>query len=72
MTRLDDTLTMKPPILVRDPHTLRSRFGDRVAAARARTRQRSIRVSAREESPLLSGGIASHSRADRRARSVAE
>jgi hypothetical protein len=42
-----------------DPHTVRSRFGDRVAAARARTRQAQYRaVSALEERPLLFGGLA--------------
>jgi hypothetical protein len=42
-----------------DPHTLRSRFDDRVAAARARTRQAQYRaVSAVEERPLLFGGLA--------------
>jgi ElaB/YqjD/DUF883 family membrane-anchored ribosome-binding protein len=42
-----------------DPHTLRSRFDDRVAAARARTRQAQYRaVSAFEERPFLFGGLA--------------
>lgn len=42
-----------------DPRTLRSRFDDRVAAARARTRQAQYRaVSALEERPLLFGGLA--------------
>ncbi len=42
-----------------DPHTLRSRFDDRVAAARARTRQAQYRaVSAFEENPFLFGGLA--------------
>ena len=42
-----------------DPHSVRSRFHDRVAAARARTRQAQYRaVSAVEERPLLFGGLA--------------
>lgn len=42
-----------------DPHTLRSKFDDRMAAARARTRQAQYRaVSALEERPLLFGGLA--------------
>ena len=42
-----------------DPHAVRSRFHDRVAAARARTRQAQYRaVSAVEERPLLFGGLA--------------
>jgi hypothetical protein len=42
-----------------DPHTLRGRFHDRVAAARARTRRAQYRaVSALEERPLLFGGLA--------------
>jgi ElaB/YqjD/DUF883 family membrane-anchored ribosome-binding protein len=42
-----------------DPHTVRSRLHDRVAAARARTRQAQYRaVSALEERPLLFGGLA--------------
>jgi hypothetical protein len=43
----------------RDRHTLRGRFHDRVAAARARTRRAQYRaVSALEERPLLFGGLA--------------
>ena len=42
-----------------EPHTLRSRFDDRMAAARARTRQAQYRaVSALEDRPLLFGGLA--------------
>jgi hypothetical protein len=42
-----------------DRHSLRGRFHDRVAAARARTRRAQYRaVSALEERPLLFGGLA--------------
>jgi ElaB/YqjD/DUF883 family membrane-anchored ribosome-binding protein len=42
-----------------DSHTLRTRFDDRLAAARARTRQAQYRaVSAVEERPFLFGGLA--------------
>jgi hypothetical protein len=42
-----------------DPHTLRSKVHDRVAAARAQTRRAQYRaVSAVEESPFLFGGLA--------------
>jgi hypothetical protein len=42
-----------------DPHSVRSRLQDRVAAARARTRQAQYRaISAVEERPLLFGGLA--------------
>jgi hypothetical protein len=42
-----------------DPHTLRSKVHDRVAAARAQTRRARYRaVSAVEESPFLFGGLA--------------
>ena len=57
---IDDTLddeSAEPSYA--DAHTLRSRFDDRMAAARARTRQAQYRaVSALEERPLLFGGLA--------------
>lgn len=60
VTPIDDTLddeAAEPSHA--DPQTLRSRFDDRVAAARARTRQAQYRaVSALEERPLLFGGLA--------------
>jgi hypothetical protein len=57
VTPLDDTDI--DDMDIDDPHTLRSRFDDRVAAARARTRQAQYRaVSAVEERPLLFGGLA--------------
>jgi hypothetical protein len=57
---LDDTLDDESAeSSYADAHTLRSRFDDRVAAARARTRQAQYRaVSALEERPLLFGGLA--------------
>ncbi len=59
-TEIDDTLDDEfAESSFADPHTLRSRFDDRVAAARARTRQAQYRaVSALEERPLLFGGLA--------------
>jgi hypothetical protein len=59
-TEIDDTLDDETPeSSYADPHTLRSRFDNRVAAARARTRQAQYRaVSAVEERPLLFGGLA--------------
>jgi hypothetical protein len=58
-TDLDDTLDDESAESFAEPHTLRSRFDDRVAAARVRTRQAQYRaVSALEERPLLFGGLA--------------
>ena len=60
-TEIDDTLDdeFADASSFTDPHTVRSRFRDRVAAARARTRQAQYRaVSALEERPLLFGGLA--------------
>ncbi len=59
---IDDTLDDEDEMAessYADPHTLRSKFGDRVASARARTRQAQYRaVSAFEERPFLFGGLA--------------
>jgi hypothetical protein len=59
-TEIDDTLDDEfAESSFADPHTVRSRLHDRVAAARARTRQAQYRaVSALEERPLLFGGLA--------------
>jgi hypothetical protein len=60
-TDIDDTLDdeFAESSAYAEPHTVRSRFHDRVAAARARTRQAQYRaVSALEERPLLFGGLA--------------
>jgi len=59
-TEIDDTLDDEfAESSFADPHPPRSRFGDRVAAARARTQQAQYRaVSALEERPLLFGGLA--------------
>jgi hypothetical protein len=59
-TEIDDTLDDEfAESSFAEPHTVRSRFHDRVAAARARTRQAQYRaVSALEERPLLFGGLA--------------
>ena len=62
MTQIDDTPIDEPrePNLRTPTRTfLRSRFHDRVAAARARTRRAQYRaVSAVEERPFLFGGLA--------------
>jgi ElaB/YqjD/DUF883 family membrane-anchored ribosome-binding protein len=56
---LDDELDELDESSYADPHPLRSKFDDRVAAARARTRQAQYRaVSAFEERPFLFGGLA--------------
>jgi hypothetical protein len=59
-TEIDDTLDDEfAESSSADPPTVRSRFHDRVAAARARTRQAQYRaVSTVEERPLLFGGLA--------------
>ena len=59
-TDIDDTLDdASAESSFDDPHTLRGRFHDRVAAARARTRRAQYRaVSALEERPLVFGGLA--------------
>jgi len=59
-TDIDDTLDDEfAEFSSADPHTVRSSFHDRVAAARARTRQAQYRaVSTVEERPLLFGGLA--------------
>jgi hypothetical protein len=59
-TEIDDTLDDEfAESSSADPHSVRSRFHDRVAAARARTRQAQYRVvSTVEERPLLFGGLA--------------